>query len=98
MDVDEQHAGETEGGETAAAAEEEKRDDSFWGVVKEIYEEEGPTGYWLGLGLYLNALLSRLHWQRFRNGIGLDLDRRVPRLGLGGSFDRNRRNRRHLRE
>lgn len=33
-----------------AKGEQVKRDNSFWGVAKEINDEEGWAGYWLGLG------------------------------------------------
>ncbi|GJE94591.1 mitochondrial carrier [Phanerochaete sordida] len=34
----------------AESADVRPRDDSFWGIAKEIYNEEGLTGFWLGLG------------------------------------------------
>ncbi|EKM58520.1 uncharacterized protein PHACADRAFT_252922 [Phanerochaete carnosa HHB-10118-sp] len=52
---------------------ENERDDSFWGVAKEIYEEEGPTGFWLGLGpsmvLTVNPAITYGVFERVKSAV-----------------------------
>ena len=53
--------------------EEQERDDSFWGVTKEIYREEGPTGFWLGLGpsmvLTVNPAITYGVFERVKSAV-----------------------------
>ncbi|KIP10493.1 hypothetical protein PHLGIDRAFT_231750 [Phlebiopsis gigantea 11061_1 CR5-6] len=52
---------------------EEKRDDSFWGVAQEIYEEEGVTGFWLSLGpsmtLTVNPAITYGVFERVKSAV-----------------------------
>lgn len=56
-----------------ADVEKQERDDSFWAIAKEIYGEEGPTGFWLGLGpsmvLTVNPAITYGVFERVKSAV-----------------------------
>lgn len=72
---------------TEPAASAKARDDSFLGVAREIYREEGPTGYWLGLGpsmvLTVNPAITYGVFERVKSAVLLAQEKAGTALASG---------------